>query len=103
VNAQGWNSKRINFTFIFELDPRIEKSALNLLEVGTFFLVCLLSSMYLYLAGVREGTLLWGIPAWVYPPVFWLFIIVALANPFPVFYRELRFWLLSACARGQGP
>jgi len=52
-------------------------------------------SLYVYLVGIREGYLFWGIPTAVYPPVFWLVIVLAIIQPFNIFYRELRFWLLS--------
>lgn len=44
LNVSGWHSRHINYVFIFELDPRLEDSPLNLLEVRVLAAVlCVLS------------------------------------------------------------
>lgn len=51
-------------------------------------------SLYLCIAGVREGLVLLGIPYWVYPLVFFAAAFIMLLQPFAVCGAAGRSWML---------
>ncbi|KAH9498993.1 Xenotropic and polytropic retrovirus receptor 1 [Bulinus truncatus] len=94
VNTYGWRSSGVNHVLIFEIDPRNHLTHSQLLELASFLGVIWALSVLSYLYSEYLS-----IPPMAMPLAFTTFLIVALINPFKIFYYRARMWLLRILFR----
>eukprot|EP00698_Gefionella_okellyi_P013236 TRINITY_DN3614_c0_g1_i2.p1 TRINITY_DN3614_c0_g1~~TRINITY_DN3614_c0_g1_i2.p1 ORF type:complete len:717 (+),score=122.65 TRINITY_DN3614_c0_g1_i2:57-2207(+) len=99
ANVGGWVKARINHVFIFELDPRSPRTAVQLYIAASFLLLLWTWSLYAYLLGTRSGVILIGIPPWAYPLAFVCVIAGLVFLPLPICGRDIRYWSLRRVGR----
>jgi len=88
-NLYGWSTSGVNYVLIFEIDPRNHLCYENLLELGTLLgVLWLFNSIGFVISAYFE------IEHYAYPFSFIVFLVLFLFNPFDIFYRDSRFWLL---------
>ncbi|KAJ1501305.1 Xenotropic and polytropic retrovirus receptor 1 [Coelomomyces lativittatus] len=91
-----WSTHAINYTFIFELDPRDHIHYLEFLLFPSF-LFCLWS-LFFFLNFTHHSEAL-SLHPFLLPLVYFCICVLVFFNPLPIFYRNARFWFLRATAR----
>ncbi|CAE6408391.1 unnamed protein product [Rhizoctonia solani] len=95
LNMVAWARARINFIFIFELDARNVIDAREYIELPAFLFATLAYAFWFSFS--RAGAETVAPTSW---PVLWLGLAAAvLLNPFPIFHRSARWWLLRVVAK----
>ncbi|KIJ36931.1 hypothetical protein M422DRAFT_50759 [Sphaerobolus stellatus SS14] len=95
VNMLVWTQARINFQFMFELDVRTAVDTRVYFEFPAFLFATL--SLCVWLSFSLVGTSHIAPTTW---PLIWLvFALVLLFNPFPIFARGGRAWLIKHVIR----
>ncbi|VDP11108.1 unnamed protein product [Soboliphyme baturini] len=89
VNMYGWQRNGVNHVLIFEIDPRRHLTYQKLLEISTMFLMVWALCILGYLYAVKIGT-----SPLIFPLILMSFFIAWTFNPFNVFARSSRYWLL---------
>ncbi|KAL1923529.1 uncharacterized protein VTP21DRAFT_8509 [Calcarisporiella thermophila] len=95
VNAYFWTKYRINYRFIFELDPRNYLDYQQLFELPALILALYACAFYLSFSDVLQP---W-IPPTVYPIIWFTIVAGILILPFPVLYHHARKWILNSFGR----
>eukprot|EP00698_Gefionella_okellyi_P013123 TRINITY_DN3575_c0_g2_i2.p1 TRINITY_DN3575_c0_g2~~TRINITY_DN3575_c0_g2_i2.p1 ORF type:complete len:548 (-),score=90.58 TRINITY_DN3575_c0_g2_i2:1101-2744(-) len=95
VNELGWVRSRINYSFIFEMRSIRDHSPFQLWESAAFLFLMWSVSLLAFLSVVRGNAWVLGIPWWVFPLLLEIVLLAYVINPFPIFDRESRFWLLK--------
>lgn len=102
VNIYIWKAARINYSFIFQFNPRTQLSPKQYLEAALILFNLLLLSIVLFLwfEGAEERNEIPNLNiGWVHPVILYGVIILILIFPFKIFYRASRFWLLRVLFR----
>ncbi|KAG9081541.1 hypothetical protein FRC06_005512, partial [Ceratobasidium sp. 370] len=95
LNLIAWARARINFIFIFELDAHTVIDAREYIELPAFLFTTLAYAFWLSFS--RAGAERVASTTW---PLVWIALAAAaLANPFPVFHRSARYWLLRTVGK----
>ncbi|KAJ1311454.1 hypothetical protein OPQ81_009943 [Rhizoctonia solani] len=95
LNMIAWARARINFIFIFELDARTVIDAREYIELPAFLFSTLAYAFWLSFS--RAGAETIAPTTW---PVMWLGLTaIVLLNPFPIFHRSARWWLLRTVGK----
>ncbi|CAE6434658.1 unnamed protein product [Rhizoctonia solani] len=95
LNMVAWARARINFIFIFELDARTVIDAREYTELPAFLFATLAYAFWLSFS--RAGAETVAPTTW---PIIWLGLAVAvLFNPFRIFHRSARWWLLRTVGK----
>ncbi|KAF8707831.1 EXS family, partial [Rhizoctonia solani] len=95
LNLVAWARARINFIFIFELDARTVIDAREYIELPAFLFATLAYAFWLSFS--RAGAETVAPTSW---PIMWLGLTaVVLLNPFPIFHRSARWWLLRTVGK----
>jgi hypothetical protein len=92
LNVYLWHIYRINYKFIFELDPRNHLTYSEFLEVPGWLFA--LYSLFTYLTFVHPF-----LEPSIYPAVFCSLVVIALVCPFKVLYHSARLWFLRTLGR----
>ncbi|TPX47847.1 hypothetical protein SeMB42_g03188 [Synchytrium endobioticum] len=95
IDLYMWSNARINYVFIFQLDPRNFLVLQEYIEIASFALMTW--SIFLYLTVIDN--VLPFIPSRVYPVIFAGLVVLVLINPFNVTHKTSRYWLLSSLMR----
>lgn len=95
VNILVWSRSRINYVFIFELDIKTKLDHREYFEIPALMLSTLCYAFWLSFA--RVGSSHFSPTLW---PLVWLiFVGVVILDPFPLFFKHSRFWLLKELYR----
>ncbi|CAO3630671.1 unnamed protein product [Cunninghamella blakesleeana] len=95
LNLLIWHKYRINYKFIFELDPRHNLDYHQFAELPSFML--LVSSMIIYIDFSQ-----WfenSIPSELYPMILFVVLLAMILCPFDIMYFSARKWLAVALGR----
>jgi len=95
LNLQVWSSSRINYVFIFELDIRTKLDHRQFYELPSFLLSTLCYAFWLSFARIGSNT----ISPTIWPLLWLLLSAVVLINPFPMYFRFSRWWLIRNTSR----
>lgn len=94
INVYVWSKYGVNYVLIFEIDPRKHLTYQKILEIGTFLMVIWFLSMNIFLLSFY-----YDIYPFIHPLCLILFLIFFLINPFPIFYRQSRYWFIKKLCR----
>ncbi len=97
INLRIWDAGRINYVFIFELDPRKHMSKHKFLEISLICYMLWISSVQLYIwTVVNDERWHYNPMPWLYPLVLTALFLLILLFPHPaVFNGKARMWLLK--------
>ncbi|KAF5390741.1 hypothetical protein D9757_004545 [Collybiopsis confluens] len=92
VNLLVWSRSRINYVFIFELDPRTRLDHREYFEIPSLLFVTLSYAFWLSFSLIGAPSI--SPDVW---PLVWLgFTVVVMLDPFNVFFKSSRFWLVKS-------
>ena len=97
ANLYVWHSKKVNYKFIFEFDPRSNLSYLQFFEFSG--IMCFLFSYAVYLTFMDP---FWGADEFLkpyYPLIFFCLIAAVLFLPHPYLYWSSRRWMMKTVYR----
>ncbi|TPX32333.1 hypothetical protein SmJEL517_g04531 [Synchytrium microbalum] len=95
IDLYYWSHARINYVFIFQLDPRNFLVLQEYIEVASF--VVMMWSIFLYLTVIDN--IFPFVPSEIYPVIFAGLVILIFVNPFNVMQKTSRYWFLSSLIR----
>eukprot|EP00761_Pharyngomonas_kirbyi_P014627 gb/GECH01014657.1/.p1 GENE.gb/GECH01014657.1/~~gb/GECH01014657.1/.p1 ORF type:complete len:721 (+),score=135.17 gb/GECH01014657.1/:1-2163(+) len=96
LNIEAWDRHRLNFRFIFELDPHSHMSKWAFFDISSFLFAMWMLSVYLYLSTIEHRGRNDGV--WLppdYTHLIWLYtvLMIFLALPLRRFHGPARIWL----------
>ncbi|KAF5345945.1 hypothetical protein D9758_011435 [Tetrapyrgos nigripes] len=95
LNLAVWSNSRINYIFIFELEPRTRLDHREYFEIPSLLFATLCYAFWLSFS--RIGTPAVSADVW---PLVWLgFTALIMFDPLQISYRESRFWLLRTVGK----
>jgi len=94
LNVKGWKKCGVNHVLIFEIDPRQHLSHQHFFEIAALVLFVWCFSVVAYVLG-RVEVVEKIVPYSYNPGVMYLFFVIFLLNPIPMFYHKSRFWLIK--------
>ncbi|CAI2164185.1 8647_t:CDS:10 [Funneliformis geosporum] len=96
VNMYIWIRYRINYKFIFELNPRDNLDYRQYLELPSIAFLSMSSIMFL---NYQFGSTLKPLIPQFYPIILFSFICAIVFNPFHIFYYNARRWFIISLVR----
>ncbi|KAG6848027.1 hypothetical protein H0H93_004083, partial [Arthromyces matolae] len=95
INLLVWADARINYVFIFELDTRTRIDYREYYEIPSILMAALCWTFWLSFHRIGAPGIL---------PEYWLLVWLAFCGilvlePFPLFYRSSRYWLIRKTAK----
>jgi len=94
-NVYIWTKKRINYTFIFGLDPRSSLDYFRIFKTAATLSAIWLASFFLFVATVMGNMSIFNIRPEIYPLILILFNVTLILAPFRALHRRSRFLLFK--------
>jgi hypothetical protein len=96
-----WSKYRINYVFIFEIDPRAHLGKWIFMMFSLIlYLICMISMFIYIVCATYEAR---GVPgfsnAWVHPIAMYGVILLFLIIPFKLLFGQIRWWILITTLR----
>ncbi|THH19131.1 hypothetical protein EW146_g1993 [Bondarzewia mesenterica] len=95
LNVLVWSRSRINYVFIFEFDIRTRLDHREYFEIPAIVLATLCYSFWLTFARIGAES----VAPTTWPLIWLLFVAGLILNPFPVLFKESRWWLIRNITR----
>jgi hypothetical protein len=97
VNLRIWDAARINYVFIFELDPRKHMSKHKFFEISLILYLLWISFLQFYMwTVVNDSRWHFNNRPWIYPLILTGLFLFVLLFPHPAFFNgHARMWILK--------